>query len=134
MPKPLKREDLDHLGSLITIKGQNQCLGDLMYFAGHGVYEPTYGRVDVTEEEAKLHNAALDKAMVEGLDQNCQIGQGSYAYRNSAGGVSTWHGTVLASAADTTIKKSKITFTRQGKTYVGKLSRDQDCFNFTRVS
>lgn len=57
MPKLL------HKGSLITFlpKGcdKEQCLGYLMHFKGHGVYEPTFGKVDVTPQEADAHNAAL---------------------------------------------------------------------------
>ena len=135
--KQLKREDLDGFGSLITIRKTNTCLGDLICFLGHGTYEPQYGKVDISEEEVEAHNKALDKAIVEGLDQRCEVGQGGYAYLSTmleAPGLrvaKTFHGTLLAAAV---VKGKTVTFTRKNKTFRGRiLSKDSDCFNFRRI-
>ena len=76
----LTREDLENIGSLITIKGTNTCLGDLMHFDGHGTYDPDHGLVPVSKEEADTHNKLLDEARLKGLDENCEVGQGSFFY------------------------------------------------------
>ena len=49
---------LENLGSLIIYKdeGKDRCLGYLMDFKDHGVYDATFGKVDVTPEQAKIHN------------------------------------------------------------------------------
>ncbi len=79
-----------HKGSLITFQPQGgdkeQCLGYLMHFQGHGVYEPTFGKVDVTPSEADAHNAALSGAEIQGLDANCRIGMGGTFYMGATGG------------------------------------------------
>jgi len=106
-----------------------------MHFAGHGVYDPKFGRVDVTPEEANAHNKALDLAMIEGMDVNCQVGQGAYAYYVS-GRVSTFNGTLIADAPQVRITGETahtITFNRKGKVYRGRLSEEGEAFNFRRV-
>jgi hypothetical protein len=55
------------------------CLGYL-YDAtaqGHRIYDAEFGAMNVTPEQAKIHNQLLDKAIVEGLDTTCEIGQGN---------------------------------------------------------
>jgi hypothetical protein len=49
-----KPPKLENKGSLITCKhnAQDVCLGALWYAEGHGCYDPTHGRVDVTKEAA----------------------------------------------------------------------------------
>ena len=75
MPRA-KIPELQNLGSLITYKDgdKDRCLGYLLHAKGHGVYEPEFGRVDISPEQAKLHNELLDQALVDGLD-NCEVGQ-----------------------------------------------------------
>ena len=69
--KPLTREDLENFGSLITIKGQPQrCLGDLFHSPEHGTFDPTHGHVDVTSDEAKLHNLALGQMKLNTMNEN----------------------------------------------------------------
>lgn len=129
----LRREDLFHVGSLITYAGDDgaeTCLGDLAYFEGHGVYDPTWGRLDVTREEAEAHNAALDAALLEGLDKSCQVGQGGYAYL-AGERVTTFVGTVVSE--DVTVRGTSVTFRRRGRTYRGRLGKDRSCFNFRRT-
>lgn len=99
------------------------------------MFDASYGKLDLTKEEAALHNAALDKALVDGLDKNCQIGQGGYAYFNHKAQVTTFIGTVLAEE-DAVTRPGNLTiqFTRKGKTYRGRLSTGSDVFNYRRVS
>lgn len=78
--KPIEREQLENLGSLVTIKGSNCCLGFLMTFGERGVWDAEYGKVPVTPEEATVHNALLSSATIKGLDTTCAVGQGAYFY------------------------------------------------------
>jgi hypothetical protein len=139
------RDELLHIGSLITYMDgdQEQMLGDLIYFKSlgsdqtpHGTFEPSLGKVDVTEEEAKLHNVALDKARLDGMDKNCEVGQGSFAYLSgetpSTYRVNTFSGTVIST--DVSVSETSITFKRNGKTFRGRRSKNSECFNFRRVS
>lgn len=152
------RDELHNIGSLITYLAkegdeQETCLGDLMHFNDHGTYDATFGLVDVTEEEAKLHNQALDEARLKGMDDLCEVGQGGSFYLSKAaaiaanaaswsqiGGtqkmhnqkVTTFMGTVVST--DVEITGKTITFRRNNKVYRGRLSKDADAFNFKRVS
>ena len=131
----LTREDLENIGSLITIKGTNTCLGDLMHFAGHGTYDPDHGLVPVSKEEADTHNKLLDEARLNGLDRNCEVGQGSFFYFTGKApdrNVTTFVGTVVST--DVRVKGQSITFVRKGKTFRGRLSKNFDSFNFRRVA
>ncbi len=136
--KPLTREQLEHFGSLITIKGTDTCLGDLWHAEGHGTFDPNYGKVPVTNEESEAHNQALSKARLDGMDQNCEIGQGSFAYRHGGvpptGGsqVNDFIGAVISD--NVTVHGNTLTFRRKGKTYRGRLSTKCDAFNFKRVA
>ena len=44
-----------HRGSLMTCQdnGREQCLGYLFNFPGRGVYEPNFGKLEATAEEAQ---------------------------------------------------------------------------------
>jgi hypothetical protein len=131
---------LDNLGSLITFKDGDvdRCLGYLMHFDGRGTYDPTFGRVEVTKEQADIHNKALEAAELSGLDQNCAVGQGGTFYYNADGHtVRTFLGTVVSEHLETkgNMRANKtITFHRAGKVYRGRLSKHHDAFNFRRVS
>ena len=63
---------LENKGSLITYKdnGQDVCLGALWYAEGHGCNDPSHGRVDVTKEEAEIHNRCLAQALIDGAHCN----------------------------------------------------------------
>jgi len=125
--------NFENLGSLITIEGTDQCLGDLIHFEGRGTYDAHYGRVDVSKSDAELHNKALDTARLAGLDDNCKVGQGSYAYYGpKSHEVRTFVGTLI-SDGPTTVRGSTITFTRKGKTFRGRLTKDNCAFNYTRT-
>ncbi|WP_086133855.1 hypothetical protein [Methylocaldum sp.] len=117
------RAALHNLGSLITYEDQGieRCLGYLLVAAGHGVFEPTFGRVDVIPGEAELHNRALSAAEIKGLDETCEVGQGAVFYPAEALGgsiiVSTWTGDRIAEASRT---GQRLYFRRSGKTFVGR--------------
>jgi len=131
----LAREDLENVGSLITIKGTDACLGDLMHFDGHGIYDPGHGLVPVSKEEADRHNKLLDEARLKGLDRNCEVGQcGVFYFTGKAPDrkVTTFVGTVVST--DVRVKGQSITFVRKGKTFRGRLRKDADSFNFRRVA
>jgi hypothetical protein len=46
-------------GSLMTYQDNSteRCFGYMFDFPGHGVFEPTFGKLDVSPEEAKTHNS-----------------------------------------------------------------------------
>lgn len=144
--KQLTVEQLEHVGtSIITIKGTNRCLGDLLFFDSlpdsKGVIQhnlcfcPTNGRVPVSKEAAEIHNKALDQARLTGMDENCQIGQGTSAYLTK-GVVHFFSGTVIAeqSVCKEGRKYLTVTFCRKGKTYRGRMELDAQCFNFKRIA
>lgn len=67
---------LDYLGSLITVRGEERCLGYLIHRDDKGwTYDADYGRVDVSKEHAEIHNKELTKALLQGLDENCKVGE-----------------------------------------------------------
>lgn len=137
MPKTklLTRDDLENFGSLITLKNEPAtCLGDLWYAGEHGAFDPSYGKVPVTADEVKAHNAALSKAKLEGMDKNCEIGQGgsAYVYMGDNPCIAFFDGTVVSTVI--TKRGQSITFTRNGKNYRGRLSQKHDLFNFRRIS
>ena len=129
---------LNNLGSLITYRAnpsdeKETCLGYLMDFTGHGIFDAYFGKVEISTEHAKAHNAALDEAMLKGLDESCQIGQGSTFYFNERKRkVSTFCGTLVS--ASVSLNGNSLTFHRKGRTYRGRLQKDADCFNFRRIA
>jgi hypothetical protein len=139
-PRKRKPPKLENKGSLITYKenGQDVCLGALWYAEGHGRYDPTHGRVDVTKEEAEIHNRELDNAMLVGLDDQCQVGQGAMFYAHPKASessnikVTTFNGTVVAIAHR--YGKVMLAFTRHGRGFSGRIRKDADCVRFKRIS
>jgi hypothetical protein len=136
-----ERKNLLHLGSLITYKSpdglEENCLGDIMVFEGHGAFDPTLGRVDVTKEEAELHNKALSDARLKGLDENCQIGQGNFAYLSGKAGNYRVQDFIGAQLNDVDkpphVSGKTVTFERKGKKFRGRLQKDGDNFNYRRI-
>ena len=145
MKTTLAKDKLEHFGSLITIKGTNQCLGDLMFFDSipnsqgvavkNACFCPHNGQVPVTKDEATAHNAALDKARLDGMDENCQVGQGTMVYLTK-GVVHFFSGTVVSSnvVAKTGRKYTTVTFSRNHKTFTGRMENDAQCFFAKRVA
>ena len=132
MNAELTRSQLENIGSLITVKGTNTCLGPLFAFSSGNIFDATYGKVPITKEESEAHNKAFDKAIVEGLDENCQIGQiGTFYYNDTEKTVKTFNGTLVSS----NVRRSGpvVTFFRNGKTFRGRVQKDAECINFKRI-
>jgi len=121
---------------LLTFKnesGETQTLGYLFDFTGHGIYDPTLGKVDVQKSEVETHNKTLDEMLLNGLDQNCEIGQGyTFYWSEKPLLVKTFIGTLVSDRVEKNGRS--ITFYREGKTYRGREQKDVECFNFRRVS
>lgn len=100
-----------------------------MDFGERGIFEPN-GKIDIDSETAKTHNRVLDEALIKGLDDNCQVGQGGYFYLSS-GDIKTFSGLMVA--AKPRIAGRVITFARNGKVYRGHKRNDRDCFDFVRI-
>jgi hypothetical protein len=114
--------------------GSERCFGYLLHFPGHGVFEPTFGKLDVLAEEAKTHNQLLSQAEIEGLDQNCTVGLGGMFYTRKSEGrtiVATWLGEEVS--RDVQVRGSVLAFTRKGMNFRGRLRREEDCFFFKRI-
>jgi hypothetical protein len=109
------------------------CVGYLFDFREKGVFSPD-GKVEITPQQAEIHNKLLSEAEVKGLDENCQVGQRGTFYltkKGSAQVVSTFIGEIVAT--DIFINGKSITFKRKGKVFRGRLQKDADCFNFKRI-
>jgi hypothetical protein len=136
MKRTQSTPEIRHCGSLLTYqdKGTERCFGYLFNFPGHGVYEPTFGKLEVTPEEARTHNQLLSRAEVEGLDSNCAVGLGGMFYTRKAEGrpiVVTWLGEEVS--REVQVHGQVLSFTRKGMTFRGRLRRGEDCFAFTRI-
>ena len=130
------RPKILHRGSLLAYQdgGQERCFSYLFEFPGHGIFEPTFGKLEVSSEEAKAHNRLLSQGEIEGLDQHCSVGMGGTFYTRQAGGqplVVTWLGEAVS--REVRIRGSVLTFRRKGMTFRGRLRRDQDAFGFRRI-
>lgn len=134
--KAPSREQLRHLGSLITyeVGDKEHCLGYVLCSEGRGCFDPEFGRIDITPEEAEAHNTALSTAMIQGMD-NCEVGQSGTAYYQLGKGVTTWTGEVIAPEdADLFVKDRRIIFRRKGRVFKGRLASDSNHFTFTRTA
>ena len=126
---------LENVGSLITFNDGDRCLGYLWHAEGHGTFDANLGRVDVSKDNADTHNRLLDDALLNGLDENCQVGQGGTFYVGQHEGrtaIKTFLGTLIS--ADVSLKGQSLTFRRKGRTFRGRMSRQHDLFNFRRVA
>jgi len=61
--KTRKTPEIQHRGSLMTYQdqGRERCFGYLLGFPGHGIFEPTFGKLEVSSREAKTHNELLSQ-------------------------------------------------------------------------
>jgi hypothetical protein len=115
-------------------EGETCVLGYLMDFQDKGVFSPD-GKVEVTPDECRIHNAALEKAELEGLDKNCKVGMTGALYlieRDKRPTVQTFLGTVVSD--DVTIKRGKVSFTRKGMCFTGRVDSESDLFRFKRTA
>ena len=136
MKKPSKPPEIRHRGSLMTWpdNGQERCFGYLFEFPGRGIFEPNFGKLELTSEEAKTHNRLLSQGEIEGLDKHCAVGMGGMFYTRNTGSrkiVVTWLGDEVSQ--DVRIKGSVLTFQRKGMTFRGRLRSNEDCFAFRRI-
>lgn len=132
----MKAPTIRNRGSLLTYQdnGHERCFGYLFEFPEHGIYEPTFGKLDVTSEEARTHNQLLSQAEIEGLDKNCAVGMGGTFYTKKVNGhavVITWLGTEVS--WDVRLRGDVLTFQRKGMSFRGHLRKDEDCFGFKRI-
>ena len=116
-------------GGMITFvddEGRDCCLGYLMNFPGHGVFDATCGQVDVTPEQAEEHNKVYDRAIMDGLD-NCPVGRGGYFYFSPAPGgafvIKTFMGTLVGTATRKGKTKKILTMSRGDMVFEGRLPR-----------
>ena len=113
---------------------RERCFGYLLGFSGHGIFEPTFGKLKVSSREAKTHNELLSQGEIAGLDQNCVVGMGGRFYtkrKNDHTIVTTWLGEEVS--RDVQVNGNVITFNRNGMTFRGRLRPDEDCFHFKRI-
>lgn len=125
--------NIHNRGSLMTtfVDGHETCIGHMLFFRDRP-FEPN-GKLDltgITEEEANTHNKLLDEASIQGLDENCGVGQGGFFYY-SPGKVKTFTGLLVSD--DVSRTGDSITFRRKGKTFRGRAQKDADSFNFKRI-
>jgi hypothetical protein len=114
--------------------GAERCFGYLMHFTGHGVYEPNFGRMEVTPEQAQNHNRLLSETEIKGVDENCVVGLGGMFYTKGENGhtiVTTWLGDSVS--REVHINGQILTFIRKAMAFRARLRRDQDCFFFKRI-
>jgi hypothetical protein len=119
-------EILNH-GSLMTCadQGVERCLGYMFNFIGHAIFEPIFGKLDVTPEAATVHNQLLSQAEIEGLDKNCGVGLGGMFYtrkENDRTIIATWLGEVVS--REVQVRGRVISCTRKGMTFRGRLRRN----------
>ncbi len=129
------KDNLTNHGGVLCFKenGTVYHLGYLLHHDG-STFCPSTGRWSgISPEDKDAHNQALSNAEIEGLDARCDIGQGGTLYYvETDKAVKTFVGTIVSK--NVSIKGNSITFVRRGKTYRGRLQKDADCFNFTRIS
>lgn len=119
---------IENDNGLLINKDTNSVIGYLFDFTGRGVYSPD-GKMEITPEQAQIHNKLLARAEIAGLDA-CAVGErGTFYLRCSE--VVTWTGELVSKQVS--VKGKQITFARNGRRFRGRLQRDADCFNFRRV-
>jgi hypothetical protein len=136
MKRGTKSPGILHRGSLLTSEegGRERCFGYLFEFPGHGIFEPTFGKLEVSAEEAKTHNRLLSQGEIEGLDHHCAVGMGGMFYTRQAHSqtiVVTWLGEEVSRQVH--VHGKVITFQREGMGFRGRLRKDQDAFAFQRI-
>jgi hypothetical protein len=120
---------------LVGTEDRERCLGHLMDFGDHGLHSPEGKVSGISKEEATEGNRLLDVGMVEGLDSNCEVGQGAWFYpKQTATGrteVRTWTGIRVDESAQRI--DGGIEFQRKGKTFEGELEEESEAVFFIRT-
>ena len=134
--KTRKAPAIRHRDSLMTYHddGRERCFGYLLECPGHGIFEPTFGKLKVSSREAKTHNELLSQGEIAGLDQNCAIGmRGTFYIRKPNGQsiVTTWLGEEVS--RDVQVRGRVIMFNRNGMTFRSRLPQEEDWFHFKRI-
>ncbi len=130
----LESEDVHNRGSLLThfVGGNETCVGYLFMHEGRA-YSPNGLVKGLTKEEVETHNKCLSEAELGGLDQNCQVGQGTNFYCVPPyKAVKTWHGDTVS--IDVTRTNKTVTFRRNGMVFRGRIPADSDAVFFKRIS
>jgi hypothetical protein len=125
MPRKKKPPRLDNLGSLIAHndRGKETCLGYLFHFPGRGVYDAKHGKVDVLPDQANTRDKLLDQALINGIDDHCEVGQGNKFYVID-GQIKTWLRTLIAPALKR--RGRRYVFVRGGKEFRATKSLEDD--------
>lgn len=137
--KPPEVIQILHRGSLMTVadadaqtENKERCLGFLMHFEGKGVFEPYFGLIEVTPEEADIHNKLLSDGLIKGLDENCEVGMcGDFYLDAKSREIHTFIGTVVGTVE---ISGSSVTMHRKGRVFRGRIRKHEDCITLKRVS
>lgn len=121
----------DDNGGLLTFEkdGVTHCLGYLFYAENHGVYDAVLGKVDITREVAERHNKVYDEALIKGLDETCEVGQGSNFYRYGKE-VRTWIGTVVGQLSK--VGRSRV-LVRNGRRFECKCRKGEESVFLQRI-
>ena len=128
----VREEEIENRGSLITFRNTNSCLGYLFMYEGRA-YFPDGVVEGLTQAEVDTHNKCLSQGEVQGLDENCKVGQGNIFYWHSkTREVKTWGGDLVSN--DVTVNGQSVTMRRKGKVLRGRIRKDEDCIFFKRVS
>jgi hypothetical protein len=129
-------------GGLLTFKDTTNCLGYLFTNKEGDTFCATYGKVDVTPEQAIAHNNILDEQMLKDFDTKFAIGERAGLYlvldTDNKLVVKTFLGTVVS--REVTVKnfgkkgQRTIWFERNGRRFKGRTSKEYDLFWFRRIS
>lgn len=109
------------------------CAGYLFFHDGQA-FDPD-GLIEgvKTKDEVDAHNKILSQMEIEGLDNNCKVGQGGMFYfsrtNSNADKVCTWIGTVVGLPSSIVPYRGgfKVKFTRKGKTLEGVVKKGECC-------
>lgn len=137
-----ERKDLQYVGESAIIytnpeTGEDTLLGYLLDCGpDNGVYDSAFGKMDITPEEAKVHNSTLSDMLIKGLD-GCEIGQCGSFYLTTSDDkkdqVTTFDGRLVS---DKVKKKGpgRYEFRYGEKVFRGIKIKDGQMFHFSRVA
>lgn len=118
---------------LLMKKDNATCLDYLTYVPSYGIVNFEHGKINISREQAKLHNSRLSQKQIRDLDDKCQIGESVRLYYNSNRGIITWIGDIVCSLNLVRITENELSFTRKGKTMVCQEYAENFPIDFVRV-